>query len=371
MNLSNNKGSMLIVSYIVLYMLVTLSAGLALYSTTELNAARRHYHSTVAFWLAEAGANLYIKDTALLENTDEQTISFGPGTILLATDDTTPMLRRVISTGQFGQSRRSVQLTYPINIPEVFRNAISTQGNILVKGNKSSLIVNDKVRAGGKLDNRSKFSSIFFDDLQENTEPKMTTLTYPDSNQNGRPDEYEDFVKFNRNLLENYRPSEVVYLKGQGSYTINPGSKLDGKKIIFVEGGNVNIQFNGAVKKGQNLTVISTGTVTFNQMGDQPPNSQLNIIAWAGYKESSLLPSSHKGMIYTHGKATFDNIYDSSVTEGGLVANGGVEIGEIWSTKTIRYANTRQNGVFPPGFEGLVAESTPNVNAQPTSWSEI
>jgi hypothetical protein len=371
MKLSNEKGSILIVSYIVLYMLVTLSAGLALYSFTELNSARRHYHSTAAFWLAEAGANLFIKNATMLDSNDKQTIPYGTGTIYLTKDDSKPMLRRVTSTGEFAQARRSVQLTYPINIPEVFKNAISTKGDITVKGNKASLIVNDKVRVGGKLNNSSKFSNVLFDDLQEKTDPEMTTLTYPDANEDGRPDEYEDFVKYNQKLVETYRPSEVLYLKGHGTYTITPASQLGGKKIVYVEGGNVNIQFNGAVQKGQNLTIISTGTVTFNQMGDQPPNSQLNIIAWAGYKETSLLASSHKGMIYTHGKATFDNIYDTSITEGGLVANGGVEVGEVWSTKTIRYANTRQNGMFPPGFEGLVAHSTPSVAPQPTSWSEI
>src|SRR4051812_28310225 len=112
MNLSNNKGSILIVSYIVLYMLVTLSAGLALYNFTELNAARRHYHSAAAFWLAEAGANMFMKDTTLLDNTDEKTIPFGLGTILLAKDDSKTMIRRIISTGEFAQARRSVELTY-------------------------------------------------------------------------------------------------------------------------------------------------------------------------------------------------------------------------------------------------------------------
>jgi hypothetical protein len=371
MKLSGNQGSILIVSYIVLYMLVTLSAGLALYTFTELNSARRHYHSSAAFWLAEAGANMYMKDTTLLDNNDKQTIPFGTGTIELTKDDSKDMVRRITSTGQFASARRSVQLTYQINIPEVFKNAISTQDNITVKGSKASLIVNDKVRVGGKLDNTSKFSNVLFDDIQEKVDPAMTTITYPDANGNGRPDEYEDFVKHNQQVLENYRPSEVLYIKGSGTYTITPNSSLAGKKIVYVEGGNVNIQFNASVRQDQNLTVISTGKVTFNQMGNQPPNSQLNIIAWAGYKETSLLASTHKGMIYTHGTATFDNIYDSSITEGGLVANGGIEVGEVWSTKTIRYANTRQNGLLPPGFEGLTARSTQSVNAQPTSWSEI
>jgi hypothetical protein len=371
MNLKNNKGSMLLVSYIVLYMLVTLSAGLALYSFSELNAARRYYHTTAAFWMAEAGANMYIRDTTMLDEENEQTITFGVGTIHLIKDDSKGVLRKVTSTGRYAQASRSIQLTYPINIPEVFKNAISTQGGVTVRGKKSSLVVNDKVRVSEKLNNSSDFSSILFDDIEENVDPAKTSITYPDANNNGRADEFEDFVEYNQRLIENYQPSEVIHLKGPGTYTITPSSQLAGKKIVFVEGGNVNIQFNGAVKKGQNLTIISTGTVTFNQAGEQPPGSQLNIISWAGYKESSLLPSTHKGMIYTHGTAKFDNIYDSSTTEGGIVANGGIEIGEIWSTKTIRYANTRQNGMLPPGFEGLVAQSEPSVELQPTSWSEI
>jgi hypothetical protein len=371
MKLSNNKGSMLIISFIVLYMLVTLSAGLALYSFNELSFARRHYYSAAAFWMAEAGAHTYIKDTTLLEDAAEQIIPFGNGNILLTKDDSQGVLRRVTSTGEYAKVRRSVQLTYPINVPEVFKNAISTKGAIKVTGQKASLIVNDKVKTSGRLDNASKFSSVLFDDIEEEVDPGLTSLTYPDANENGRADELDDFVAHNQKVLENYHPSEVVYFKGPGTYTITPSSQLAGKKIVYVEGGNVNIQFNGAVKKGQNLTIISTGTVTFNQMGEQAPNSQLNIIAWAGYKESSLLPSTHKGMIYTHGTARFDNIYDSSTTEGGVVANGGIEIGEVWSTKTIRYANTRQNGFLPPGFEGLVAQNTATAATQPTSWSEF
>jgi len=312
-----------------------------------------------------------MKDTTLLDQNDDQIIPYGAGTIRLTKDDSKAMVRRVTSTGEFAQNRRSVQITYPINIPEVFQNAVSTQAGITVRGNKSSLIVNDKARVGGKLTNTSKFSNVLFDDIQENVPAEMTTITYPDADRNGRPDEYEDFVTYNKSLIENYRPAEVVHLKGNNTFTITPGSQLTGKKIVFVEGGNVTINFNGAVEKGQNLTVISTGTVTFNQMGNQPADSQLNIIAWKGYRETSLLPSTHKGMIYTHGTATFDNIYDTSVTEGGLVANGGIEIGEVWSTKTIRYANTRQNGIFPPGFEGLVTQGTASVAIQPTSWSEI
>ena len=51
-------------------------------------------------------------------------------------------------------------------------------------------------------------------------EPEGANRTPEASNQNGHADEYEDFVQYNQKLLENYRPSEVLYIKGSGTYTI-------------------------------------------------------------------------------------------------------------------------------------------------------
>ena len=66
MNLSNNKGAVLIAVYMALFVLVTLSSSVALFNFTELNDARRHQDMTKAFWLAEGGINQFLADTTIL-----------------------------------------------------------------------------------------------------------------------------------------------------------------------------------------------------------------------------------------------------------------------------------------------------------------
>ena len=123
--------------------------------------------------------------------------------------------------------------------------------------------------------------------------------------------------------------------------------------------------------KDQNLTIIATGTITHNLVGLASKDSQLNIIAWSNYFESSTLPSVHNGMIYTHGTAYFDEIHDTSTTNGSIVANDGIVVGEVWSTKTCNYADTRTKGVVPPGFEGLAGGSVSGYSLRPNLWREI
>jgi hypothetical protein len=198
---------------------------------------------------------------------------------------------------------------------------------------------------------------------------------FPDANNNGRPDEFSDFVDFYRGLISNYSRDEVIYIKGNGSYTLTPDDSLKGKKIVFVDGnegeGNVTIQLNGTWDKGETLTVVSTGTVTFNQGGSIPSDSQLNIVAWSGYHETAILPSEFNGIIYTHGVAEFDNIFASSVTNGCVIAQGGLAFGEVWSPKTFKYANVFRDGALPPGFQGLASDGSNGYAATPLSWKEI
>ena len=267
-------------------------------------------------------------------------------------------------------------MRYPAKTVGVFDNTMSVKGNVEFVGRKAAVAVNQKIKLSGEVINNSTYSNIVIEDKEEHADERLVSLTYPDANENGKADEFSDFVEFNRKLISNYPKDEVVYLKGQGTFTITPESNLKGKKIIFVEGhegdGNVLIQFSGSLPKGQNLTVISTGTVTLNQVGYADNNSQLNVIAWSEYYESAALPGSHRGIIYTHGVANFVDIHDTSVTNGSVIANGGVRFGDVWSMKSFNYSDTRVNGNVPPGFEGLVTSSTKvGYGDRPVSWKEI
>lgn len=378
MNLSNNKGAVLIAAYMAMFVLVTLASSVALFNFTELNDARRHQDTTAAFWLAEAGINQFLADPAMLDGLDgtgAKTIEEGNGIIAIVKDDSNRRHRLVTSTGIVGGSQRRIQIKYPA-LSTIFESTMSTKGNILIEGRKSSLMINDKLRLGGNLVNMAMYPIVFVEDQKEGVDDALVTITYPDFDGNGTPDEFADFIAFYRDLIASYPEDEVVYIQGDDTYTITPGEALEGKKIIYIEGGregegNAIIQFTGALKKGQSLTVIATGTVMHNQAGLAQKDSQLNIIAWSDYFETTALPSVHNGLIYTHGTAYFDEMHDTSVTNGSVIANEGIVIREVWSTKTFNYKDMRKKGIVPPGFEGLVGGGISGYTPRPSSWREI
>jgi len=370
--LRNNRGSLLIISFTILYVISLLTAGFSLLVFGELNAAQRYRDSEVAFWLAEAGVARFVRDPSLLDH-GSKTFSTPQGTISLSKSDNS--FKRVLSsTGTVRSVRRIIQVDFTAKPPLVFDNAMSSKGDLLIRGTKSAVTINSRLRVGGKVITKSKHPIVLIEDKKESQPDSQVALIYPDANQDGRPDEFADFIEFNRNLLASYPQNDVVYIKGNDTYTLVPNTTLNNKRILFIEGqrgkGDVVIQASGEWPKEQNLTVITTGNVTFNQAGVMPDSSQLNIIAWAGYQESALLPSVHNGVIYTHGVARFDNIYDNSVTNGNVIANAGIEIGEVWSRKTFNYADPRKSGSMPPGFEGLVGSRAAGYETKPGNWRE-
>ena len=371
----NNKGAVLILAYIVLFALLTLSAGIASFHINEHNYARRHYFSTAAFWLAEAGINIFMKDPRMLDQTGSYTIHDDNGMVHVTKDDANFRHRVVTATGTFAGIEKSIQITYRAKAPEVFRSTISANGDLVIDGKKTMVAINDKTRLNGKTIDRGEHSRVFIEDKNEEVTASLVSLTYPDADNNGIADEFADFVQVNRDILRNYPPEEVLYIKGNGTYLLAPNSSLDGKKIIYVEGdegnGNVIILFGEGLRKDQKMTIISTGTVVHNQTGFAAPDSQLNIIAWTGYWETAALPASHNGAIYTHGIAHFDGIYDTTVTNGSVIANGGVALGEIWSTKTFNYADTTMDEIVTAGFEGLVGGGPSGDVARPDAWKAI
>jgi hypothetical protein len=371
----NNKGVVLISVYMVLFVLMVLSSSVAMFNFSELGDARRYRDATAAFWLAEGAINQFMADPTILDEVESKAIDEGIGTIVLSKNDSSPKHRLVTATGKVRGIERSVQIKYPV-LSTIFENTLSTKGNVVIEGRKSSLMVNDKLRLGGSVINTTKFPIIFFEDTQEQVNDALVSIQYPDADGNGIDDEFSDFVAFNRNLIARYPEDQVVYIQGNDTYTIIPDDSLRGKRIVFIEGdregeGSAVIQFSGALEKDQNLTVIATGTVTHNQAGKAQNNAQLNIISWSDYFETAALPSLHNGLIFTHGKAYFDEIHDTSVTNGSIVANDGIVLREVWSMKIFNYADMRRHGVVPPGFEGLVGGGVSGYTPHPSLWKEI
>ena len=371
----NNSGSVLVISYMVLGVLVTLSAGVALLGQSEINNARRYENSAGAFWLAEAGINMFMKNTAILDEKNPLKISYGNGTIQLSKDDTDLTKRKVTATGRVSGSQRKIEIVYPVEVPRIFRNTFSVKGDIVISGGKSSFLVQDKARLSGKVVTEAKYVNSIFEDLKDGISSEMVGLSYPDADHNGKADEFGDFIETNKGVIAQYSKKEIMHIQGDDTITLAPTKALEQAKIVFVEGkegkGDVIIPFSALLKEKQQLTVITTGTVFNNLMGDPAPNSQLNIISWKGYSESAAFPGSFRGLVYTHGKATFSDIYDSTETRGSIVANEGLVLGDIWSVKTFKYEDPRVGGLMPPGFEGLESGIGQKYSARPDSWREI
>jgi len=373
--LRNNAGAVLLMACVGLFVILTVAAGYTLSLFGELANARRFQQSTAAFWLAQAGISRVVHDMDIFADGDEQVIPVAGGKIYLTKDDSSVLKRVVTSTGEVGGSQRRIQVEFPAREPEAFEHSLSTKGDIVVNGARAVLALNDKIRLSGEFTNNARYSSIFIEDKQQGLAPGRVSVVYPDLDGNGKPDEFADFLAYNQRLLARYDKNQIAHVKGSRTYVLTPNKDLKDKKIIYVEGreghGDVIIHFGGNWDKKQNVTVISTGTVTFNQGGVMGRDAKLNIIAWSGYKETALLPSTHNGIVLTKGRAVFDEIHDTSITNGTVIADGGIRFGEIWSTKTFNYANYNQEGLLPPGFEELMGSRNLGYAATPNEWKEI
>jgi hypothetical protein len=375
MTLRNQRGAVLIVSYIMLFALMTMSAGLAIFNFNEINYARRYTRSVQAFWLAESWIHRYLADPGILEKESRLIIDEPNSRVILERDDSHPEGRRLTASATVQGVKRSIRVTFPVKSSDVFNNTFSVNGNILIGGQRTAVRIDDKTRMSGSVQENSTYASVYFEDKKERVHPGLVSLSYPDTNQNGQVDEFSDFVQFHREQLAQYPQQEVLYLQGNGTYTISAQSNLQDKKFIYVEGeegqGNVVIPVSGMLQPQQKITIISTGKVTVNVAGLMPDSAQLNVIAWSGYKETAAVAGTLRGTIYTHGQAVFDNIYDTSLTYGNLIANEGVRMGEIWSTKLFQYADIRQGDAVPAGFEGMIGGGTSGYVSIPDSWKDV
>src|SRR3989338_2601244 len=219
-----NKGVVLITSYLVLAGLLTLTAGLTTSSIGELNHARRFRDAAASFWAAEAGANRFLSDTTMLDGVSSETdLTIGSYSVHIIKDDSDPMTRVVTATGTANGITRTIQMEFPGQPPDVFDNTISTGGNFRSFGGSfrtSYLNVYDKARLGGAYINNAINLSSTFEDKLENQDTAGTTLTYPDANSNGTADEFTDFKQYNQDLIAEYPPEDVVYVTPGAGETV-------------------------------------------------------------------------------------------------------------------------------------------------------
>jgi hypothetical protein len=376
--LGNERGVALAIAIMVSGALITLSVGFVSSTITELRTAQNYRNSTRAFWIASSGIQEYLNNAHYLDS-GAKTIYFGTNSVVITKDDSSPSRRIVRAVSQIGSARRGIEVTFPGMPPALFNNTMSNGGNYTLSGLLARLDVNGKTRIGGAYDKTGVASVANFEDKLSGQGTASTTLKYPDANGNGTTDEFADFVQYYRNEIAARPSSETVWIQPanpNATVVIYPNQQLAGKKVIFVDApegkGDVNIMFDATWRQSENLTIVTTGDISYVQPLQNGVNSKLNLVSWKDYNEASVLYSAHNGVTFAHQDADYFSVLSYSHTTGNIVANRDINAFEALTWKVFDYVSPVDgDGNVPPGFSGLIAQSAGGYSSTPDSWKEI
>lgn len=369
----NRRGAALILSYIILAALTVLGSAFVARSVSEGNIARRYSDSARAFWVAEAGLSRGYRDIVSGNPLSDGQLNFSDGSSgeYQLASVSHPFGTEIVSLGSFGTGQRTVSGTVYF-IPNTFQNTLSVGGNLSLIGLLARVEVYDKTRISGSY-SKQFLATGWFEDKQEHVSTDLTTIRIPDYNNNGTTDEFADFVLFGREAVASYPPEQVVYIQNNGTVNIFPDQQLIGKKVVFVEGsssgsGDVNIFFDATWQKDEDLTVISTGDITYVEPLQFQAEARLSAISWEDYNEASIFRSEHESVMYAHLDGNFIDILDWGSTTGNLIANGNVSLREVLTYEKYYFSERAASGDLPPGFSRLCGSSgTPML----ADWKEI
>lgn len=353
----NNRGVALILCYMVIVVLTLLGSAYMASSISESNIARRYSDSRSAFWIAEAGLAQAYHDWVINPNYSGATANFGGGSYTVTKNPYSP---EVTVTTTFGSDQKVVRANF-VRIPLPFENTLSAGDDLSLAGLFARVEVYDKTRISGSY-SQTFGASGWFEDKQEGIPQNQTTIPIPDYNNNGTADEFGDFVEFGREAVASYPSDEVVYIQTNGTVNIFPDQSLIGKKVIFVEGtspglGDVNIFFDATWHEDEDLTVISTGDITYVEPLQFQEDARLNTVSYGDYNEASIFRSEHESVIYTHDDANFIDILDWGSTIGNIIANDDISLLEVLTYEKFYYSDRAYNGDLPPGFQHLSGSS--------------
>jgi len=380
----NRRGAVLIFAYMIIMALTVLGAIFISTSVSENTLVRRHIDSTRAFWIAEAGlAQVYYEWINGVAFPEGET-SFGEGTYTVNASD----LFNVTVSGTFNGVTRTVSSSF-LQIPYPFQNTISTGGDLILSGWFGWLSVTGKTRISGRLKRTGYFTDLIFEDIEEGTDSTYTTIQIPDFNNNGTPDEFDDFVSMGRNAVQIYVPQTIdwdsldydtiysydqaIYLKTNGSVILFPHPLYKDKKVLYLESdspadGTVHLFFDTTWQPNQDMTIISTGKINYSS-----PlmfwNSRLSLMSWGDYTKYSAAINAHWGSVYTHSAANFTNYFFVTGFAGNIIANEDINMREIAVIDTEEFSDRAIEGDLPPGFQFLC--TTPNQGVSKLKdWQE-
>lgn len=350
--INNKRAAALTLAYMVISVLTTLGMAFVSGSISEANSARRYSESERAFWIAEAGMAQAYRDWAATGATGAGA-AYGNGNYVIDSS----ALPIVVITGTYGSGQSVLQASF-VRVPNPFQNSLSVGGDMSLVGILARLEVYDRTRISGNFTKSGIGAQSWFADKLEGVSQTQTTIPIPDYSDNGVTNEFADFVAFGRLAVQSYPPEEVVYIQNNGTVNIFPSSALVGKKVIFVEGstpgaGDVNIFFDGTWRDDEDLTVISTGTISYVMPLQLQENARLSTVAWDDYNEVAIFRSQHESVTYAHDDATFIDILDWGSSTGNIIVGDDMSLLEVLTYERYYYSDRVVNGDMPPGFSLL------------------
>lgn len=400
----NEKGMVLVTSYMAFMVLLILGSSFLASSLSEIRGTERFIDSSRAFWAAEKGLAEVIynlnngipltQDTFI--NVEDFPIYYDSGYSKYKVESYDTFTSKVITiTGIAGAGTDSEKVEKKVQIRltrKVFENTISVGGNFEVFGLLADLDVFGKTRISGTYSKSGLGASTWFEDKQEGVSSEETTIQIPDIDDNGTPGEFNDFVTHfdavvdairTRTLLEKGdADAEAILIETDGDYYIYPQVTLVDKDIVYVRGsgpgqGNVYVVFDATWEENQDLTIISTGTVTYLEpLQYESQNSRLNFVSWGDYIETAFLErsadSAHESVIYAQEDVDFVDFFATSSSKGNIIAKGDVTFAQIFAVRDVEFSSRVADGDIPPGFGSLKSSDlgVAALNMSPQGWKE-
>lgn len=388
----NKKAVALILTIMVSVVLATLGISFLLVGINEKNLVERYRYSTKAFWIAEAGLAKAYQDIIVnystcpavessWEGVSDDNFDGGSYTVTVTLGSNL----RLTSTGTYKTISKEVSAKLTC-MPSPFENTLSVGGDLDLTALAAIIYVNGKTRYSGDYNESTFFGNADFEDLQQEPDKSNTTLEIPDYDNNGVPDEFNDYKLYSREVTQDhaqgeidfeetdfYADDKVVYKKVGAGETVNifPHQNLIDKEIIYIEGpeneGDVNIYLDGNWQDDEDLTVVSTGQVHYIEPLQTSRESRLSVISWEGYKESSVFVGYHESVVFTHGDAEFEDLLDIGYFTGNIIANGDVSLLELFTLNYWDFSERAKNGDAPPGFDNFVGTILTN---KLSDWQE-
>jgi len=371
--IEKRRAAALVMTIIAIAFFSMVGMVLVMRSIQEYNLTTRYVDSVKAFWLAEAGiATGYseLMNDSTYNGVVWTSLASGDYRVIRSASSGSVEIRAEAISGS-GTQDLSFTLAF---VPYPFENTMSAGDDIALTGFIGNISVWGKTRLSGSFSKSGIFTSAWFEDKVEAVDPEYTSMPISDYDGNGTADEFSDFVIMNQEILADHPAEEVVYVQSNGTVNIFPNDALIGKKVIYVEGdnpgqGNVNIFFDASWEDQEDLTVISTGEITYTQPLQFQEDSRLSTISWGDYSEISIFQSTHESVIYTHEDAHYADILDWGSTTGNIIAQENISIVEFITNEKFYYSDRALNGDLPPGY-GRLASTSGVLSSKMMDWQE-